>query len=174
MFKEKLKGTKTQVYRDMVSYLQKQQVIVPDPKDLPANEAKLVNKWYREHVDLEYVMDAANKTEKISAPTGKHDDYCDSTAIGLHGALSMLPVSGNFAAVSMPTKRAVNKSGAGWTGQPLLYKEDDSLYLIQGAYDHHLKKINARNGELIWQYKFDDVVKGTGTIWHNKKAKSKY
>ena len=32
-------------------------------------------------------------------------------------------------------------AGAGWTGQPLLYKEDDSLYLIQGAYDHHLKKI---------------------------------
>ena len=64
-------------------------------------------------------------------------------------------------------------AGAGWTGQPLLYKEDDSLYLIQGAYDHHLKKINARNGKLIWQYKFDDVVKGTGTIWHNKKAKSK-
>ena len=111
------KGTKTQVYRDMVSYLQKQQVIVPDPKDLPADEAKLVNKWYREHVDLEYTMDAANKTEKISAPTGKHDDYCDSTAIALHGALSMLPISGNFAAVSMPTKRTVNKGGGGWTGQ---------------------------------------------------------
>ena len=62
-------------------------------------------------------MDAANKTEKISAPTGKHDDYCDSTAMALHGALSMLPISGNFAAVSMPTKRTVNKSEVGWTGQ---------------------------------------------------------
>jgi len=60
------KGTKTQVYRDMVSYLQKNQVIVPDPKELPADQAKLVNKWYREHVDLEYTMDAANKTERIS------------------------------------------------------------------------------------------------------------
>ncbi len=56
-------------------------------------------------------------------------------------------------------------AGAGWTGQPLLVQEDSSLYLIQGAYDHHLKKINAENGALIWQYKFDDVVKGTGTIW---------
>ncbi len=113
------KGTKTQVYRDMVSYLQKNQVIVPDPKELPADQAKLVNKWYREHVDLEYTMDAANKTEKISAPNGKHDDYCDSTAIALHGALSMLPISGNFAAVSMPARRNAQQSGTGWTGQGL-------------------------------------------------------
>ncbi|HAF27507.1 MAG TPA: hypothetical protein DCG75_00525 [Bacteroidales bacterium] len=58
-------------------------------------------------------------------------------------------------------------SGAGWTGQPLLVKENGKLYLIQGAYDHHLKKIDAERGELIWQYEFDDVVKGTGTIWVN-------
>ena len=64
-------------------------------------------------------------------------------------------------------------AGAGWTGQPLLYKENDSLYLIQGSLDHHLKKINASNGNLIWQYRFDDVVKGTGTIWHNEKARNK-
>ncbi len=61
-------------------------------------------------------------------------------------------------------------AGAGWTGQPLLVEEDDTLYIIQGAYDHHLKKINAHNGTLVWQYKFDDVVKGTGTIWDNKNA----
>ena len=58
-------------------------------------------------------------------------------------------------------------AGAGWTGQPLLIKERGKLYLIQGAYDHHLKKIEAESGKLIWQYKFDDVVKGTGTIWIN-------
>lgn len=55
--------------------------------------------------------------------------------------------------------------GAGWTGQPLLVREDSNLFLIQGAYDHNLKKINASNGELVWQYKYDDVIKGTGTIW---------
>ena len=59
-------------------------------------------------------------------------------------------------------------AGAGWTGQPLLVNENGTLYLIQGAYDHHLKKINAETGELIWQYEFDDVIKGTGTIWVNK------
>lgn len=61
-------------------------------------------------------------------------------------------------------------AGAGWTGQPLLVKEKGSLYLIQGAYDHNLKKINAESGELIWQYQFDDVIKGTGTIWVNNSA----
>lgn len=60
--------------------------------------------------------------------------------------------------------------GCGWTGQPLLVREDDKLYLIQGAYDHNLKKINADNGKIIWEYKYDDVLKGTGTIWANKYA----
>lgn len=62
--------------------------------------------------------------------------------------------------------------GAGWTGQPLLVKENGKLYLIQGAYDHHLKKIDAQTGQLIWQYQFDDVIKGTGSIWLNHKADS--
>jgi outer membrane protein assembly factor BamB len=60
-------------------------------------------------------------------------------------------------------------SGAGWTGQPLVVEEDSSLYLIQGAYDHNLKKIRADSGKLVWEYGFDDVVKGTGTIWENLK-----
>ncbi len=62
--------------------------------------------------------------------------------------------------------------GAGWTGQPLLAEENGKLFIIQGAYDHHLKKINAQTGELVWQYKFDDVIKGTGSIWINPDATS--
>jgi outer membrane protein assembly factor BamB len=61
-------------------------------------------------------------------------------------------------------------AGAGWTGQPLLVSEKGTLYLIQGAYDHNLKKIDAETGKVIWQYEFDDVIKGTGTIWVNKNA----
>ena len=61
----------------------------------------------------------------------------------------------------------VEWAGAGWTGQPLLVEEDSNLFIIQGAYDHHLKKIDASTGSIVWQYKFDDVVKGTGTIWEN-------
>jgi outer membrane protein assembly factor BamB len=55
--------------------------------------------------------------------------------------------------------------GCGWTGQPLLVESRDTLFLIQGAYDHHLKKIHAESGELIWQYAFDDVIKSTGTLY---------
>ncbi len=55
--------------------------------------------------------------------------------------------------------------GAGWTGQPLMIKQNGKFYLIQGAYDHHLKKISAEDGTLIAQYEFDDVIKGTGSIW---------
>jgi outer membrane protein assembly factor BamB len=63
--------------------------------------------------------------------------------------------------------------GAGWTGQPLLLSENGVLYIIQGAYDHFLKKINAETAELVWQYEYDDVIKGTGTIWKNKNEKDK-
>jgi hypothetical protein len=95
------KGTKTQAYRDYVSYIQQGIIKIPHPKDLEPNEAKLVNKWIREHCELEYVMDAANKTERISAPDGKHDDYCDSSVMGIHACLSMLPASAAFASTNI-------------------------------------------------------------------------
>jgi len=63
-------------------------------------------------------------------------------------------------------------SGCGWTGQPLFVQEDGKNYLIQGAYDHKLKKIDAGTGEIIWEYEFDDVIKGTGTIWTNEYARN--
>lgn len=65
-------------------------------------------------------------------------------------------------------------SGAGWTGQPLLVREDTTFYLIQGSYDHTLKKINAFTGELVWQYQYDDVVKGTGTIWNTSNEEDEF
>jgi outer membrane protein assembly factor BamB len=61
-------------------------------------------------------------------------------------------------------------AGAGWTGQPLMIKEKDKTYIIQGSYSHKLRKIDAENGNFIWEYKFDDVIKGTGSIWLNSKA----
>jgi outer membrane protein assembly factor BamB len=60
--------------------------------------------------------------------------------------------------------------GAGWTGQPLVVKENGKTFLIQGAFDHHLKKIDAATGEVIWNYEYDDILKGTGTIWVNDSA----
>ncbi len=62
--------------------------------------------------------------------------------------------------------------GAGWTGQPLIVEENGELFLIQGAFDYHLKKIRASDGKLVWQYQFDDIIKGTGTIWENPEPDS--
>ena len=66
----------------------------------------------------------------------------------------------------------VKWSGCGWTGQPLLVEEDGEYYLIQGAYDHKLKKLEASTGKTIWEYEYDDVLKGTGTILSNKYARN--
>lgn len=63
-------------------------------------------------------------------------------------------------------------AGAGWTGQPLLVAENRKLFVLQGCYDHTLKKLDAETGEIIWAYHFDDILKGTGTIWKNPYAVS--
>ena len=104
------KGTKTQMYRDFVSYIQQGRIKVPNPDNLEPDDAKLIHKWTREHIELEYTMDAAQKTEKIAAPSGKHDDYCDSSAMGVHATLSLLPMSGNFgqSIVSRPINKNYN------------------------------------------------------------------
>jgi len=115
------KGTKTQMYRDFVSYIQQGRVKVPNPEHLEPDMAKLVHKWTREHIELEYTMDAANKTEKIAAPNGKHDDYCDSSAMGIHATLSMLPMTGNFgqSIVSRPINRTQGLGRARHSQGPL-------------------------------------------------------
>ncbi len=59
--------------------------------------------------------------------------------------------------------------GAGWTGQPLYIREKDNDFLILGAFDYNLKKIEAKTGKIVWEYCFDDIVKGTGTFWENTK-----
>jgi len=124
------KGTKTQGYRDYVSYIQQGIIKIPDPEGLPPEEAKLVNKWIREHVDLEYVMDAANKTERISAPTGKHDDYCDSSVMGVHATLTMAPASATFVSASL------NKN------TPALHKEKHTPSIFTSK--SHINTLNKR------------------------------
>lgn len=56
-------------------------------------------------------------------------------------------------------------SGAGWTGQPLLFQENGKLVLIQVSLDYHLRKIDATTGAIIWQSKLDDSIKGTPTYF---------
>ena len=60
-------------------------------------------------------MDAANKTERIAAPEGKHDDYCDSSVMGIHASLTMLPGSATFssAQLSKESPRTDSRTGIG-------------------------------------------------------------
>jgi outer membrane protein assembly factor BamB len=69
----------------------------------------------------------------------------------------------------MPNKAkdTVIMYGAGWTGQPILVEEGKELYIIQGAFDYNLRKINAQTGKVVWKYKYDDVIKSSGCIWAN-------
>ena len=54
-------------------------------------------------------MDAADKTERIAAPDGKFDDYCDSCVMGLHATLTMLPGSGTFGTTRLTPASPVNR-----------------------------------------------------------------
>ncbi len=54
--------------------------------------------------------------------------------------------------------------GAGWTGQPLVIREGGELYLIQATLSHHVKKIRARDGRVMWSTSVGDVIKGTPTF----------
>ncbi len=54
--------------------------------------------------------------------------------------------------------------GAGWTGQPLVIQEAGELFLIQGTLGHHVKKIRARDGKVIWSTSVGDAIKGTPTF----------
>lgn len=55
----------------------------------------------------------------------------------------------------------------------LMIEENDSLYLLQPTFNHSLKKISAYSGHIIWSSPFNDVLKGSGTIYFNPKAKTK-
>lgn len=81
----------------------------------------------------------------------------------LDGAPSHMPF--NNAGTNM-------RYGAGWTGQPLLFREKDNYFLLQGSYDYNLRKINLSGGEVEWKYSFGDAIKGTGTLYYNKNSES--
>jgi outer membrane protein assembly factor BamB len=63
------------------------------------------------------------------------------------------------------SKGPVTWSGTGWTGQPALVRDGGKLYLVVGGFDHNLVKIDAETGEEVWAYEFDDVIKGSPTVF---------
>lgn len=58
-------------------------------------------------------------------------------------------------------------AGSGWTGQPAVVVDGGSTYLVASSYDYRVRKIDARNGNVVWAYKFDDIVKGSPTVFRN-------
>jgi PQQ-like domain len=83
-------------------------------------------------------------------------------------APSFLKVVWKIPLGSAPTMLAgkpVVWSGSGWTGQPLVIREDGELFLIHGGLDHHLRKIRADDGSVVWQTDLGDAIKGTPTFW---------
>ena len=61
----------------------------------------------------------------------------------------------------------VSWSGTGWTGQPALVRDGGRDYLLIGGYDHGLRKIDAHSGKVIWRHAFDDVIKGSPSVFAN-------
>ena len=61
-------------------------------------------------------------------------------------------------------------SGAGWTGQPTITRDRGRIYLVIGSYDYHLRKIDFETNEEIWKYKFDDVIKGSSSVYIDETA----
>ncbi|MFP4652270.1 MAG: hypothetical protein ACLFM4_07580 [Phormidium sp.] len=61
-------------------------------------------------------------------------------------------------------------SGAGWTGQPTLLRDRGRLYLIIGAYNQQLRKIDLESRQEVWSYQFDDILKGTATLYLDETA----
>ena len=61
-------------------------------------------------------------------------------------------------------------SGTGWTGMPALVRDGGRLYLLIGGYDHHLRKIDAETGQVVWEYDFGDVIKSSPSVIANPHA----
>jgi outer membrane protein assembly factor BamB len=63
--------------------------------------------------------------------------------------------------------KLVSWSGSGWTGQCTVVRDKGRDYLLINGYDHNLHKIDALTGKVIWQAKWDDVIKSTNTVIAN-------
>ncbi|HLO52447.1 MAG TPA: hypothetical protein VK211_28865 [Kamptonema sp.] len=61
-------------------------------------------------------------------------------------------------------------SGAGWTGQPSITRDRGKTYLVIGSFDHRLRKIDIANNQEVWRYEFDDILKGSSTVYIDETA----
>ena len=56
-------------------------------------------------------------------------------------------------------------SGSGWTGQPVIVRDKGKLYLLWGAFDRELHKIELKSGKIVWEYDYDDIIKSSPAVF---------
>ena len=58
-------------------------------------------------------------------------------------------------------------AGSGWTGQPSVVVDGGRAYIIASSYAYKLRKIDAETGEVLWAYQYDDIIKGSPSVFQN-------
>ena len=58
-------------------------------------------------------------------------------------------------------------AGSGWTGQPSVVVDGGRAFVIASGYDYRLRRIDAQTGEVVWAYKFDDIIKSSPSVFEN-------
>jgi outer membrane protein assembly factor BamB len=61
-------------------------------------------------------------------------------------------------------------AGSGWTGMPNIVVDKGRTYVLASGYDHRLRRIDAETGEVVWAYKFDDIIKSSPSVFKNPDA----
>ena len=58
-------------------------------------------------------------------------------------------------------------AGSGWTGQPNVVVDGGKTYVLAGSYGYKLRRIDAQTGEVVWAYRYDDIIKGSPSVFQN-------
>ena len=58
-------------------------------------------------------------------------------------------------------------AGSGWTGMPNVVVDKGKTYIVVGGYDHRLRRLDAVTGDVVWEYKYDDIIKSSPSVFQN-------
>jgi outer membrane protein assembly factor BamB len=89
-------------------------------------------------------------------PVPKHLDLLWKVALG-----------SNWSSGKYDKDKPSKWSGSGWTGQPGIVVDGGKPYVIASSYSYNLRRIDATTGEVVWAYKFDDIIKSSPSVFLN-------
>jgi outer membrane protein assembly factor BamB len=95
---------------------------------------------------------------------GLRRDFYGLDAPGRLGLVWYTRLGSGWTSGKYATDPASQWAGIGWTGQPAIVRDGGRAYLLIGGYDHHLHKIDAQTGDVVWEAAFDDIIKSTPTV----------